>query len=494
MGKIKSLAKQTAVYGINSILGRIINYLLVPLYTRVFLPHEAAIYVELYAYMAMLAVILTYGMETAFFRYSEKSNKPDEVYSTTFYSIVISTSLFLLITLASRHTIASVLGYEGRTEYIVYFLLILGFDAISAIPFAWLRAQQKAWTFALIRLANIGANVVVNLLLILLLPWMYRNLDLGVFNFIAGPKPEVSAIFISNLTASALTVILLVPYILRARPQVNPRLWKEMFRYAWPLVIFGLAGVVNETIDRILLKYLLPPKTALHDLGVYGMCFKISVFVVIFIQAFRYAAEPFFFKQAKEKDAPETYAMVMNYFIIVCFLMFTGIMLFMDIFKYFVGEKYYAGLVIVPLLLLGHIFLGIFYNLSVWYKITGMTRYGAWFSIVGTVIVLGVNFLLIPRIGFMGSAWANFSCYLVMMILSWAYGQKYYPIPYRIDKFFEYLFLALLLWGVSTYLTPASIWPRLLINSLLFLSYIAFILYREPELWVLLGRQKLKTL
>lgn len=493
MGNIKQLAGQTAVYGVSSILGRIINYLLVPLYTRVFLPHEAAIYVELYAYMAMLAVILTYGMETAFFRYSEKSDHPDEVYSTAFYSILFSTSLFLLITIGLRHSIAHMLGYEGKTEYIVYFLLILGLDAISAIPFAWLRAQQKAWTFALIRLANIGANVAANLVLILLLPYLYNHSHAAWVQFLTGPKPEVSAIFISNLIASALALALLLPYILRAKPLFNFRLWKEMFRYAWPLVIFGLAGVVNETIDRILLKYLLPPTTAMHDLGVYGMCFKISVFIVIFIQAFRYAAEPFFFRQAKEKNAPETYAQVMNYFIIVCFLMFTGIMLFMDVFKFFVGDKYYEGLIIVPLLLLGHIFLGIFYNLSVWYKITGMTRYGAWFSLVGTAVVLLLNFWLIPRIGYMGSAWANFSCYLIMMVLSWAYGRKYYPIPYRIGKFFQYLILSIVLWLAGAHLSPDVLWLRLVFNSLLFASFVAFILYREPELLKILVMKKLKN-
>lgn len=482
MNKIRQLASQTAVYGISSILGRIINYLLVPLYTRVFLPHEAAIYVELYAYMAMLAIILTYGMETAFFRYHEKSDQPNEVYSTALYSIIISTSLFLWITLLSRNTIAHVLGYDGKTEYVVYFLLILGLDAISTIPFAWLRAQQKAWTFALIRLANIGVNVISNLVLILLLPWLYATYHIEWLGNITGIKPEISAIFISNLIASSVSVALLVPYMAKVRPQLNTRLWKKMFRYAWPLVIFGLAGVVNETIDRILLKYLLPPDTAMHDLGIYGMCFKISVFIVIFIQAFRYAAEPFFFREAKEKNAPETYAKVMNYFIIVCFLMFTGIMLFMDVFKYFVGEKYYAGLVIVPLLLLGHIFLGIFYNLSVWYKITEMTRYGALFSIIGTVVVLSLNFLLIPRIGYMGSAWANFSCYLIMMVLSWAYGQKYYPIPYRLDRFFLYLLISIVIWLAGTYLAPSAPLLRLSINSLLFIGFALFLLYKEPEL------------
>ncbi|NMD16707.1 MAG: polysaccharide biosynthesis protein [Bacteroidales bacterium] len=482
MGKVKQLAGQTAVYGLSSILGRILNYLLVPLYTRVFLPHESAVYVELYAYMAILAVILTYGMETAFFRYSETHSKPKMVYSTAFNSIVITTILFLLFTLTFRDSIASWLGYEGKTEYIIYFLLILGFDALSAIPFAWLRAQQKAWTFAGIKLANIFINIALNLILILLLPYLYNKYGWSWLGIFTGGKPEVSAIFISNMVASFATLLLLWPAIRKASLTIDLGLWKEMFLYAFPLLVYNLAGVVNETIDRILLKHFLPPETAIHDLGVYGMCFKFSVFIVIFIQAFRYAAEPFFFKQAKEKDAPETYAMVMNYFIIVCFGMFAGIMLFIDVIKYFVGPMYYAGLPIVPLLLMGHVFLGIYYNLSVWYKITGKTMYGAWFSLIGTAVTIGLNIFLIPRIGFMGSAWANFSCYLLMMLLSFIYGQKHYPIPYRLDKFFLYLTLSIALFLIGSKIHLPWLGLDLVIKGILFVFFFIIVLRKEPEL------------
>lgn len=482
MGTIRQLAGQTAVYGMSSIIGRILNYLLVPLYTRVFLPHEAAIYVELYAYMAFLAIILTYGMETAFFRYSESGKDADRVYSTTLYSVLLSTLLFLAMTLVFRNSIARILGYQGQTQYIIWFVLILGLDALSAIPFAWLRARNKAMRFALIKLINIGTNISFNLLLIVVVPRLFGKTGFGWLSLFTDGTPQVSAIFISNFLASLVTLLLLLPAMRKAPLVFDARLWKKMFVYAFPLLVFGLAGIVNETIDRILLRHLLPPETAMHKLGIYGMCFKISVFIVIFIQAFRYAAEPFFFKQAARRDAPETYARVMNYFAIVCFLMFSGIMLFMDLVRHFVGADYHEGLPIVPMLLMGHVFLGIFYNLSVWYKITGKTRYGAWISIAGMGVTIALNVMLIPVIGFMGSAWANLACYTLMMVLSYTIGQKHYPIPYDLKKFFLYLVLSIAIWQIGEALPFTVQSVRLLINGLLFAIFGSFILYNEPEL------------
>lgn len=255
-----------------------------------------------------------------------------------------------------------------------------------------------------------------------------------------------------------------------------------MLVYGFPLLIFGLAGIANETIDRILLKYLLPQDIAMHELGIYGMCFKISIFISVFIQAFRYAAEPFFFARAIDKDAPQTYAKVMNYFVIVCFTIFLGIMLYIDIVKHFVGENYYEGLKVVPVLLMGHVFLGIFYNLSVWYKIKDKTRFGAWFSIAGLIVSLSLNFALIPIIGYMGSAWANFTCYLVMMLLSYFFGQKHYRVPYKIGRFFIYGMLACVLYFISVYVVLSPNSMQLAFNSVLFFGFLFVVLVAEPEL------------
>jgi O-antigen/teichoic acid export membrane protein len=483
---IRGLAGQTAVYGVSSILGRLLNYLLVPLYSRVFLPHEAAVYVEMYAYVAFFIVILTYGMETAFFRNYQNAQDKRTVYSTTLWSLILTSILFIIAAgILSQH-IANVLRYPDNPEYILYFVFILGADAISSIPFAKLRADNKATRFAVIKIVNILANISLNLILILWLPHVFQTTEneslRNVISIFTDGTPDISSIFIANLFASALTLLLLMPEMLKAGFKFSVGLWKSMLVYGFPLLIFGLAGIANETIDRILLKYLLPQDIAMHELGIYGMCFKISIFISIFIQAFRYAAEPFFFARAADKDAKQTYAVVMNYFVIVCITIFLGIMLYIDIVKHFVGKNYYEGLDIVPILLFGHIFLGVFYNLSVWYKITDKTRYGAWFSIAGMVVSLSLNFALIPVIGYMGSAWANFACYLVMMLLSYFYGQKHYPVPYKIGKFFFYLTISLIFYFISHYIRFDHSLIQLAFNSVLFFVYLFIVLYIEPEL------------
>lgn len=493
MSNLKKLAGQTATYGISSILGRILNTLLVPLYARVFLPEEAAVYVAIYAYVAFFIVILTYGMETAFFRNYQNSDSKKTTYSTVLWSIITTSTLFVIAMIIYRQGIATIIKFPDNPEYVVYFGFIVVFDAITSIPFAKLRADSRPIKFVTIRLIGIAANIFFNLLFILLIPYLYKTSNNeNLVNFLSlftNGKADVSYIFISNLISSSLTIILLMPEMIKAGFNFSIKLWKSMIIYAFPLLIFGLVGIINETIDRILMLYLLPEDVAMYNVGIYGMCFKISIFISIFIQAFRYAAEPFFFAQANQKDAKKTYAVVMNYFTIVCFAASLGIMLYMDLVKYFVGENYYEGLVIVPILLLSHVFLGVFYNLSVWYKINDKTKFGAYFSIVGAVVSLGLNFLLIPKIGYIGSAWANFASYFVMMLISYFYGQKQYPIPYKVKKFVLYFASSSILYFASTLLRTENLAIDLTINTLLFLIFVVFILYLEPEL-----KQTLKNL
>jgi len=493
LNSIKGLVGQTAVYGVSSILGRLLNYLLVPLYSRVFLPFEAAVYIEMYAYMAFFIVILTYGMETAFFRNYQKSPDKKTVFSTSLWSLIFSSIIFIVVGVLFAQNVANVLRYPEHPEYIIYFVFILGIDAVCSIPFAKLRADNKAFRFATIRIINICVNIGLNLILILWFPLLYNTTEnaslLEFISHFTNGKADISAIFIANMVASAVTLLLLLPQIFKAGFYIDRRLWGNMLKYGFPLLIFGLAGIANETIDRILLKYMLPQDIAMHELGIYGMCFKISIFISVFIQAFRYAAEPFFFARATDKDPGKTYATVMNYFIIVCITIFLGIMLYIDIVKHFVGENYFEGLQIVPILLFGHIFLGIFYNLSVWYKVTDKTRYGAWFSIAGMVVSLTLNFTLIPIIGYMGSAWANFTCYLVMMLLSYFYGQKHYPVPYKIWKFLIYSALSLVLYWASTYFVFDSTSIQLIFNSALLFAFLFVVMMSEPELRSFLARK-----
>lgn len=492
MDSIKNLAGQTAIYGVSSIIGRLLNYLLVPIYTRVFTPEETEPYVVIYAYIAFLIVILTYGMETAFFRFNEKENNKPLVYSTTVISVFTTTVIFIAAALIFSNDIAISLQYPQHPEYIVYFALIVGLDAFTSIPFAKLRAEKRAIRFATIKIINIAVNIGLNLFLLLFVPYAFNNLSWGpvVFGSITNGEAQIGHIFVANLAASVIVFLLLTPDFLKIQFKFSKSLWKKMFRYAFPLLILGLSGVANETVDRILLKYLLPPDLAAYQLGVYGMVFKIAIIMAIFIQAFRYAAEPFFFSMEKEKDSKIIYADVMKYFVIIMTFMFLAIMLYIDIVKYFIGPAFHSGLKIVPILLYSHVFLGIFYNLSIWYKLSEKTRFGAYISLLGTAISVTLNIILIPKIGYMGSAWANFACYAVMMVISFLLGQKHYRIQYDLLKIFMYMGLSAGLWFVSVlfaqYVIPDQFNMKMAFNTLLLIVFTIVVFASEPKLRVII--------
>ncbi len=387
------------------------------------------------------------------------------------------------------------LRYPEHPEYIIYFAFIVGLDAFTSIPFARLRAENKAMRFAMIKVVNIAINISLNLILLLLVPYLYNNYSWGhdSLGFISNGQPVVGHIFLANLVASAVVFLLLMPEILKIKLTFSRALFRRMISYAFPLLILGLAGIANETVDRILLKYLLPQDIAMYQLGIYGMCFKIAIVMSIFIQAFRYAAEPFFFAQQKSTDAKAVYAVVLKYFVVIMTFLFLSIMLYIDIVKYFVGENFYSGLKVVPILLYSHVFLGVFYNLSIWYKLTGQTRFGAYISIFGTAISVGLNIYLIPRIGYMGSAWANFVCYAVMMVISYWLGQKYYPVKYDLKRIFAYMGLSAGLWAISVLvarnLLSESIPAQLAFNTVLLLIFIIFIAFSEPRVLKMLRRK-----
>lgn len=480
MNPLRKLAGQTAIYGLSSIIGRVLSYLLVPIYTNVFMPEEYGVVSELYAYISLLLVLLTYGMETAFFRFSEMEQDKAKVYSTALISLMVSTGLFILISLFSFVPVSQILRYPDHPEYIIWFALIVSLDALTAIPFAHLRALNKAKRFASVKLLNIGFNIALNLFFILLCPYLLKHGMLtGFVHAVYHPEIGVGYIFISNLVSSAFTILLLLPEYLRITYRFDRALWKRMIRYALPLLVVGLAGIINETMDRIFIKYLLPEDVAMTQLGIYGACYKISILMTIFIQAFRFAAEPFFFSQAREADAKQTYAAVMKYFVIICSVIFLAVMMYIDIVKYFVGKAYFEGLPVVPILLLANMFLGIYFNLSIWYKLTGQTRYGAYISVGGALLTIVLNVLWIPWIGYMGSAWATFLCYFAMMVASYIIGQKHYPVKYNIPGSLFYLVFALLLYFLSMWISPGSVRAGLLINTVLFMIYLGVIAYNE---------------
>ncbi len=483
MNPLRKLAGQTAIYGLSSIIGRLLSYLLVPIYTRVFIPQEYGIANELYAYISLLLVVLTYGMETTFFRFSEMEQDKPKVYSTALISIIISTAIFIVIAIFSYVPLANVLRYPDNPEYIIWFALIVSMDALTAIPFARLRSTNRPKRFATLKLLNIGFNVGLNLFFIVLCPYLLKNgIMKGMIELIYNEHIGVGYIFISNLISSAFTIVLLLPEYVKIKYRFDRQLWKRMIVYALPLLVVGTAGIINETMDRIFLKYLLPESIAMTQLGIYGACFKISIIMTIFIQAFRFAAEPFFFAQAKESDARKIYADVMKYFVIICSFIFLLVMMYMQIVKHFVGKQYYDGLPVVPILLLASMFLGIYFNLSIWYKLNGQTKYGAYISLIGAGITVIVNVIGIPLFGFMGSAWSHFSTYFVMMVISFFLGQKHFPVPYKTLTIIGYIGLSVSLYFVSTLTKSFSSSLQLVFNTGLLLVFVAVVIYFEKDI------------
>ena len=482
MNPLKKLAGQTAIYGLSSIIGRLLNYLLVPLYTRCFSTEQYGEVTTLYAYVAFLVVILTYGMETAFFRFSQKEQDKKSVYSTTLISLLISSSVFIILMFVNADSLAIALNFNGHPEYIQWFALIIGLDAVSSISFAKLREENKAARFALIRLLNIFINIGLNLFFIIYCPFAIKN-NLPSTEFVQSIYSDsvgIGYIFIANLAATIVTNLLLLPEMLSSSWNFKLQLWKKMMVFALPLMVAGLAGVTNETIDRILLSHILPSNTAASQVGIYGAYYKLSIIMTLFIQTFRFAAEPFFFAQEKEHNAKNIYADILKFFTIITATIFLSVMIYYDLVEQFIGEDFHnsKGLVVVPVLLFANLFLGIYYNISVWFKLTEKTRFGAYFALFGAVITLALNFALIPSLGFVGSAWATLICYFSMTAASYFIGKKHYPIPYDFKRIGLYIGTTLLLFVLSLYL-DFGMW----INTLYIVIFIgvAYLLERPKK-------------
>ncbi len=483
---LKKLLGQTAVYGLSSILGRLLNYLLVPLYTHLFLPEEYGVVGDLYAYVGFLIVLLTYGMETAFFRFAGKSKKKAKLFSTAVTPLFLTSGIFIMAVIFFAQPIAEILKYPDNKEYVIWFAVIIGVDAFISLPFAKLRQENKAVKFASFKFINIGLCIGLNLFFLLLCPYLIKNNSSSIVRYIYNSDLGIGYIFISNLIASLFTFALFIPDFLKTKYSFSPVLLKQLLIYGSPLLFAGLAGMINEVIDRILLKYLAVPPENVKDaheytmsqIGIYTANYKLSILMTLFIQAFRYAAEPFFFAQQKEKGAKKTYADIMKYFVIFGLLIFLGVMLYIDIAKYFINSRYWEGLKVVPILLLANLFLGIIYNLSVWYKLTDRTKYGAYIAGLGALITLALNIVLIPVIGYMGSAWATFACYFTMMIVSYFFGQKYYKINYQVKRITAYALLAVGLYLASYFIELQGIFKYAVSTALLFI-FLSVVFYFE---------------
>ena len=484
MNPIKQLFGQTAVYGLGTVVPRLLNYvLLTPFFTRVFELGEYGVVTELYAYVVFLMIVLTYGMETGFFRYAKIQKDDKEVFSTSLLSLLVTSALFILFMGLFSDNIANVIGYGEHPEYIRWIGIIVGIDAFISIPFARLRWQNKATKFAAIKIASVVLNIGLNFCFLYFIPEKAAKGPLpGWIENIYNPDLGVGYVFISNAASSLFSLILLTGTILTIKLRFNILLWRKILTYSLPLLIAGLAGTINEALDRILLKHLLSdPDSALEQLGIYGANYKIAVLMTLFIQMFRYASEPFFFNQADKKNSKHIFSEVMKYFIIAGLGIFLAVMLYIDVFKYFIGSAFHEGLHIVPIVLVANLLLGVFYNLSIWYKLNNLTRYGAMIAIFGATITFTINWLFIPNYGYLASAWAHVACYGSMVIISWLLGQKFFKISYPLKSIGLYVLIAIVIYIGSRYTGRLEFIPRLVVNTLILAGFSIIVVLKERK-------------
>ena len=456
---MKVLAKETAIYGLSSIIGKFLNYLLVPLYTYVLArTADYGIVTNLYAWTALLLVILTYGMETGFFRFANREDyDPKQVYRTAFVSLLTTSTLFAVLCVVFRQPIANGLGYAEHAEFIAMMAVTVALDAFACIPFAYLRYQKRPILFAALKLLFVVLNIAFNLLFLVVLG-----------------KNDVVYVFISNILATTIQTLCLLPFTLPRGARFSWPVLKEMLRYSLPLLVLGVAGIMNQTLDRILFPYLYPYDDADAQLGIYGACFKVAMVMMMFTQAFRYAYEPFVFAKHKDRQSVEAYADAMKYYILFSFMIMMIVIFYLDIFRYIIAASYWEGLKIVPVVLWTYIFQGVYFNLSFWYKLTDETKWGAWFSLIGLVITFVLQVVFVPKIGYWASCGSSLVCYFTIMLLSYFIGQKKAPIPYDLKRIGLYTMLTIGLLAVYYALRLyyiSNMWAMMGIGTVLLLVY-----------------------
>jgi len=479
--QMKKLAKDTAIYGVSSILGKFLNWMLMPFYTFFLAggPADYGIVTNLYAWTSLLLVILTYGMETGFFRFVNK-NKDEErsVYGHTLLSVGLTSVLFIGICFLFEHPIAGFLGYSTNPEFITMMGITVAIDAFASIPFAYLRYKNRPIKFAGLKMLYVIFNIILNLFFLVACPWLMTNAP-ETISWFYNPSYGVGYVVVSNVIATIIQTLFLLPYIFVGKFKFDYKVLSPILKYSFPLLILGIAGIMNQNLDKILFPFLRAGELGKTELGIYGATSKIAMVMMMFTQAFRYAYEPFIFAQHKDKNSLVTYADAMKFFIIFSLLIFLGMVLYIDVFKHIIHHDYWEGLRVVPIVLFSFVFQGIFFNLSLWYKLTDKTMYGPWFSIVGTVIIVLMNVIFVPLYGYMGCVWAAFICYFVVMLVSYYFGQKYMPIKYDLKTIGLYTGVTLLLYGISMVInTPYSI-VNVALKSILMLAFFTLLIKRD---------------
>ena len=470
MGKLATIFKDTAIYGLSSIIGRFLNYLLVPLYTAQLSAASGGygIITNIYAYVALVLVLLTFGMETTYFRFTNKTHTDSEtVYGTTLISVGTIALAFAALVMLFLSPISQAMGYGDHPDYVGVMAVTVAIDAFLCIPFAHLRQQKKAVMFAALKLLNIVVSILLNLI---------------YFYFMDGK--DVGYAFYINLVCTVMLALCLITEYTGFRWKLDKQLLRTMLSYSWPILVLGIAGILNQTADKMLFPYLYPGEDMQTQLGIYGACSKIAMIMAMITQAFRFAYEPIVFAGVKDKDSHEMYAKAMKYFIIFTLLAFLIVVGYLDILKYIIGADYWIGLRVIPIVMAAEIMMGVYFNLSFWYKLIDKTIWGAIFSGIGVAVLLAVNVIFVPKYGYMACAWGGFAGYGTAMVISYVVGQKYYPIDYPLKDILNYVFLAAIITAMMLFGRSHndSTWVNILINTGWIISFVAFIIKQDLPL------------
>jgi len=498
MAEMKTLAKDTAIYGVSSILGKFLNWCLVPFYSYVLTSSaEYGMVTELYAWTALLLVLLTYGMETGFFRFANKTGAdPEQVYSTSLISLAGSSVLFILLCLLFLPGISSTMGYRDHSDFIWMMAIIVAMDAFCSIPFAWLRYKKRPIAFASLKVLMILVNIFFNLFFLLICPIIYRWKP-ELIDWFYDPNYGVGYVFVANLISSIIGVLSLIPFMIHIKWSYNAALLKQMLRYSLPLLVLGVAGIMNQSFDKMMFPHLFEDQAyAQAQLGIYGACYKIGVVMMMFTQAFRYAYEPFVFSKQRSSDNNKAYSDAMKFFFIFSVFIFLGIVYYLDLLKYLVSAEYRSGIIVVPIVLLCFVFQGIYFNLSFWYKLSDKTEWGAYISLIGCLMTVLGNIIFVPIFGYMGAAWVSCITFFVMMVLSWVLGKKYYPISYDLKSGARYAVIGIIFYLIGMKIPIESDMLRLGFRTVLLVLFGTYILKKDisvqsiPYLSRLFGRGK----
>jgi O-antigen/teichoic acid export membrane protein len=489
MNEVKTLAKQTVIYGFGTIVPRFLNYgILTFFYTRIFNKAEYGVVTELYAWMVFLLIVLTYGMETGFFRFAQKKEDYEKVYSTSLVSLFITSSVFIILVNIFIGPVSSALNYSSNHDYIRMFAAIIAIDAFSAIPFARLRKENRAVLFSIIKISNVIITIAAVIFLLMVAPDIYER-STGWFRKIYDPEYGVGYVFLANLAGSTATLLMLLPFIINIRPVFDKLIWIKMINYSLPLLIAGLSGAINDTLDKVIMRRIVGPETGLETVGEYGAGYKIAVLMGLFIQMFRYAAEPFFFERAKFEKAKESYVFIMKYFVIAMLLVYLGINLYISGFQMIIGKSFRASIIVVPAVSMGYLLYGIYINHSIWYKLNDLTKYGIYITLAGAFITVMINVLFVPVYGYMAAAWAHIASYGSMIVLSFILARKHYRIDYKMKELVPYFVIVIGMVIFSRIFRYGSLMKELAINTVFIMVFLLFAQYKDNFLKIFFRRE-----